>query len=51
MALFGNSRDISLFNTVSKELINDIIPAGDIVLRIAKEAEDIMYSKLPNLAG
>ena len=32
-------------------LINDIIPAGDIVLRIAKEAEEIMYSKLPNLAG
>ena len=25
MALFGGSRDISLFNTVSKELINDII--------------------------
>ena len=25
MALFGGSRDISLFNTVNKELINDII--------------------------
>jgi len=25
MALFGGSRDISLFNTVSKELINDIL--------------------------
>ena len=25
MSLFGGSRDISLFNTVSKELINDII--------------------------
>ena len=25
MALFGGSRDISLFNTLSKELINDII--------------------------
>ena len=25
MALFGGSRDISLFNSVSKELINDII--------------------------
>ena len=25
MALFGGSRDISLFNTVSRELINDII--------------------------
>ena len=25
MTLFGGSRDISLFNTVSKELINDII--------------------------
>ena len=25
MALFGGSRDISLFNTVSKELVNDII--------------------------
>ena len=25
MALFGGSRDISLFNTISKELINDII--------------------------
>ena len=25
MALFGGSRDISLFNTVSKEIINDII--------------------------
>ena len=25
MALFGGCRDISLFNTVSKELINDII--------------------------
>ena len=25
MALFGGSRDISLFNTISKELVNDII--------------------------
>ena len=25
MALFGGSRDISLFNKISKELINDII--------------------------
>ena len=25
MALFGGSRDISLFNTISKEIINDII--------------------------
>ena len=25
MALFGGSRDISLFNSISKELINDII--------------------------
>ena len=25
MALFGGSRDISLFNSLSKELINDII--------------------------
>ena len=25
MSLFGGSRDISLFNTVSRELINDII--------------------------
>ena len=25
MALFGGSRDVSLFNSISKELINDII--------------------------
>ena len=25
MALFGGSRDISLFNSISKELINDIL--------------------------
>ncbi len=32
-------------------LINDIVPAGEIVLRIVREAEEIMYSRMPALAN
>jgi NAD(P)H-dependent flavin oxidoreductase YrpB (nitropropane dioxygenase family) len=32
-------------------LIHDVLPAGDIVRRIAKEAEDILSTRLPGLLG
>lgn len=47
----GNVEEAPLPYGQDAGLINEIIPAGEIVLRIAKEAEDIMYTKLPNLSG
>ena len=48
MALFGGSRDISLFNTVSKELINDIIQTEIAYYKLALEQTKInVYGEAP----
>ena len=47
----GNVDEAALSFGQDAGLINDILPAGEIVLRIAKQAEDIMSNKLPGLAG
>ena len=48
MALFGGSRDISLFNTVSKELINDIIQTEVAYYKFALEQTKInVYGEAP----
>ena len=45
----GNVDEAPLVFGQDAGLINDIVPAGDIVHRIAKQAQEIMSSKLPNL--
>ena len=48
MALFGGSRDISLFNTVSKELINDIIQTEIAYYKLALDQTKInVYGEAP----
>ena len=48
MALFGGSRDISLFNTVSKELINDIIQTEIAYYKFALEqTKTNVYGEAP----
>jgi len=48
MALFGGSRDISLFNTVSKELINDIIQTEIAYYKLSLEQTKInVYGEAP----
>ena len=48
MALFGGSRDISLFNTVSKELINDIIQTEVAYYKFALEqTKTNVYGEAP----
>ena len=48
MALFGGSRDISLFNTISKELINDIIQTEVAYYKFALEQTKInVYGEAP----
>ena len=48
MALFGGSRDISLFNTISKELINDIIQTEVAYYKfVAKRTNINVYGEAP----
>ena len=48
MALFGGSRDISLFNTISKELINDIIQTEVAYYKFALEqTKTNVYGEAP----
>jgi hypothetical protein len=48
MALFGGSRDISLFNSVSKELINDIIQTEVAYYKFALEQTQAnVYGEAP----
>ena len=48
MALFGGSRDISLFNTLSKELINDIIQTEIAYYKLALDQTKInVYGEAP----
>jgi len=48
MALFGGSRDISLFNTISKELINDIIQTEIAYYKLALDQTKInVYGEAP----
>ena len=48
MALFGGSRDISLFNTISKELINDIIQTEVAYYKFALEQTNVnVYGEAP----
>ena len=49
MALFGGSRDISLFNSVSKELINDIIQTEVAYYKFALEQTNVnVYGESEN---
>ena len=48
MALFGGSRDISLFKNVSKELINDIIQTEVAYYKFALEQTSVnVYGEAP----
>jgi hypothetical protein len=48
MALFGGSRDISLFNTLSKELINDIIQTEVAYYKFTLEQTQVnVYGEAP----
>ena len=48
MALFGGSRDISLFKNISKELINDIIQTEVAYYKFALEQTNInVYGEAP----
>ena len=48
MALFGGSRDISLFNSVSRELINDIIQTEIAYYKFALDQTKInVYGESP----
>ena len=48
MALFGGSRDISLFNSLSKELINDIIQTEVAYYKFALEQTNVnVYGEAP----
>ena len=48
MALFGGSRDISLFNNVSRELINDIIQTEVAYYKFALEQTNVnVYGEAP----
>ena len=48
MALFGGSRDISLFNTISKELINDVIQTEVAYYKFALEqTKTNVYGEAP----
>ena len=48
MALFGNKRDISLFHTINKELINDIIQTEIAYYKFALEQTKInVYGEAP----
>ena len=52
MALFGGSRDISLFNTISKELINDIIQTEIAYYKLASPPDDLfIVGYFPPLKG
>ena len=46
----GDAEEVPLPYGQDAGLINSIIPAGEIVRSIAKEAEEIMRNKLPSLA-
>ena len=49
MALFGGSRDVSLFKSVSKELINDIIQTEIAYYKFALEQTNVnVYGEAPN---
>ena len=49
MALFGGSRDVSLFKSVSKELINDIIQTEVAYYKFALEQTNVnVYGEAPN---
>jgi hypothetical protein len=43
MALFGGSRDISLFNTLNKELINDIIQTEVGYYKLLLKEQQLMF--------
>jgi NAD(P)H-dependent flavin oxidoreductase YrpB (nitropropane dioxygenase family) len=45
----GDVNDTPLLYGQDPGLINDILPAGEIVRRIAKQAEDILSKRLPAL--
>ena len=48
MALFGGSRDVSLFNNISKELINDIIQTEIAYYKFALEQTSVnVYGEAP----
>ena len=47
----GDSDEVPLSYGQDAGLINDILPVGEIIRRIAREAENVLTARLPALIG